>query len=493
MQRQDDMPDVSRPTSAVERRSGKRTTIFVVGGILVAVLAGVLLLRAFGVWQTDGPAKEKTMYTCPMHPEIIRDAPGSCPICGMNLVPMEQHKDHAAATTQATKYTCPMHPEIIRDAPGSCPICGMDLVPMERKEHELMESTVPGRATVSIDSEQRRRLGLRLGAVETRNLTREVRTSAKIVVDETRQARVTTKVEGWVDQLFVATTGQEVKKGQPLLTIYSPDLVSAQEEYLSALSTHTQLATGGTEARQGGDRLVAAARRRLELWDISDEQISRLEKSQRVEKYLTLYAPVGGWVIERMVLPGQKVMSSDPMLVIADLTQVWADADIYQSDLPHVRIGMSVDLTLPALPGKTIRGRVSFVTPTLDPETRTMRARLEVDNRELLLKPEMYATARLEDEIGPRLAIPTSAVIFTGSQTLAFRRGEGEQLVAAEIRLGERSGDYYEILSGLNEGDSVVTSANFLIDSESSLEAARAALTQNKTETAPTGHEGHQR
>lgn len=491
MQRQDDSPDLNRPTSATGRRSGTRRTVFVVGAVLVAVLAGVLLLRAFGVWQPDDPGKEKTQYTCPMHPEIIRDEPGSCPICGMDLVPLEKHEDQSAGAMQESQYTCPMHPEIIRDAPGSCPICGMDLVPMEKQENGAMESSVAGRATLSIDSEQRRRLGLRLGAVENRNLTRDVRTSAKIVVDETRQARVTTKIDGWVDKLYVATTGETVKKGEPLLTIYSPELVSAQEEYLSALATQAQLAASGAEARQGGDRLADAARRRLELWDISDEQVRRLEESQRVEKYLTLYAPVSGWVIERTVLPGQKVMAGEPMLVIADLTKVWAEADIYQSDLPHVSVGMSVEITLPALPGKTIQGRVSFVTPTLDPETRTMRARLEVDNRELLLKPEMYATAHLEHEIGLRLAIPTSAVIFTGTQTLAFRQGEGQQLVAAEIKLGERSGDYYELLSGLNEGDSVVTSANFLIDSESSLEAARAALTGKNAKAAPSGHEGH--
>lgn len=491
MQRQDDSADVGRPAATAGRRPGLRRTLFVVGAILVAVLAGMLLLRAFGVWQPDDPGKEKTQYTCPMHPEIIRDAPGSCPICGMDLVPMEKHEDPSAGATQVTQYTCPMHPEIIRDAPGSCPICGMDLVPMENHESSSDESQVPGRASVSVNDEQRRRLGLRLGAVEVRHLIREVRTSAKIVVDETRQVRMTTKIEGWVGELYVATTGQAVRKGERLLTIYSPELVSAQEEYLSALSTQAQLASGGADVRQGGDRLMAAARRRLELWDISDDQINRLESTKRVEKYLTLYAPSSGWVIERNVLPGQKVMSSEPLLVIADLTKVWADADIYQSDQPHVTIGMPVDLSLPALPGKTIRGRVTFVTPTLDPETRTMRARLEVDNREQLLKPQMFATARLEHDIGQKLAVPTSAIIFTGNQTLAFRQGAGYQLEAVEIQLGERSGDYYELLSGLNEGDSVVTSANFLIDSESSLQAARAALTQKKAGATPSGHEGH--
>lgn len=474
-------------------------------GVLAISLAGFFLFRGSGTSRDHEKSQDKvTMYQCPMHPEIIRDKPGSCPICGMDLVPMEDSDGHDAQAAsgaepagdnqgtagQATTYICPMHPNIVKDGPGSCPICGMDLVPEESGTSSSDESTVPGYSTVTVDAAKRGRMGLRLDIVEERALVRDIRTSAKILVDETRQVRVTTKIEGWVGELYVATTGQPVEKGDALLTIYSPELVSAQEEYLSALTTQAQLASSSDEAREGGSRLVEAARRRLELWDISDEQIKRLEDSRQVEKYLTLYAPSSGWMIERMVLPGQKVMPAEPLLVIAELSKVWADADIYQSDLPHVQVGMPVEITLPAWPGKTIDGRVTFVTPTLDPETRTMRARLEVSNKDMLLKPGMYATARLEHVIGRKLAVPISGVMFTGIRTLVFRQGTQQQLVPVEVQLGARSGDYYEVISGLNEGDSVVTSANFLIDSESSMAAARKALTKGQTAAQPE-HTGH--
>jgi len=481
------------PAATGRRRRHARRAALVIAGALALVAVGFIAWNSFDQDRpTDGVETTATRYQCPMHPTIIQDAPGSCPICGMDLVLMEEaHKATPEEAVAETQYQCPMHPTIIRDQPGSCPICGMDLVPMAKRDARGAESAVPGLAAVSIDPEHRRRMGLRLGRVEMRELSREVRTSARVLVDETRQHRVTAKIEGWVDKLYVSTTGQRVKQGEPLLTIYSPELVSAQEEYLSSLATQTQLAAGNPDARAGGNRLAEAGRRRLELWDISEEQIMRLEKTGHVEKYLTLYAPASGWVIERIVLPGQKVMSSEPLLVIADLTRVWADADIYQSDLPHIQVGLPVELTLPAWPGKVITGKVTFLSPTLDPDTRTMRARLEVDNPELLLKPEMYATARLQHELGRRLAVPTSGIIFTGTRTLAFREGADHRLFPVEVILGEHSGDYYEVMSGLNEGDSVVVSANFLVDSESSIKAAVEALAGAEPGETPSEHSGH--
>jgi Cu(I)/Ag(I) efflux system membrane fusion protein len=327
-------------------------------------------------------------------------------------------------------------------------------------------------------------MGLKLGTVEKRALTGAVRTSARIVANETRQHRVTTKIEGWVDKLFVATTGQAIKKGDPLLTLYSPDLVSAQAEYLIALD--------GVKTH-GGESLLAASRRRFELWDISDEQIDRLEKSGKAEKYLTLYAPASGWVTERMVLAGQKIMPGEPLMVISDLTEIWADADIYQSDLPHVKVGMPVEVTLPYWPGQVFTGQVSFITPTLNPMTRTLNARLEIHNPDLLLKPEMYATAILKLEHGEKLAVPTSAVLFTGTRNVAFRDVGDGHLAPAELKLGARSGDYYEVLEGLNEGDKVVVSANFLVDSESSMKAAVESLMKGGGggAKAQPGHAGH--
>ncbi|XHR29548.1 MAG: efflux RND transporter periplasmic adaptor subunit [Chthoniobacteraceae bacterium] len=382
----------------------------------------------------------------------------------------------AAVTKTAPKFHCPMHPSIVSDKPGKCSICGMDLVPIgEGAAPVSMKSGVSGLAVVSIAPQARQTMGLKLGTVEKRPLNREVRTSARIVADETRQWRVSTKIDGWIDHLFISYTGQEVQKGDPLLSIYSPALVSAQGEYLNALRAREK----GSAAL---DPLVAAARKRLELWDISDEQLATLIRTGKVEKTLTLYAPATGVVLTRDVLAGQKIAPGDPLMVIADLSTVWGDADIYQSDLANVKVGMPLSMTLPYWPGKASEGKVIFVSPTLDPETRTLKARLEIPNPAQLLKPGMFGDARLFYPLGENLALPASAVMFGGQRTYAFRDNGDTHLVPTEIQIGARSGDFYELLGGLHEGDRVVVSANFLVDSESNLKAALEAMAGNSSE-----------
>ena len=427
----------------------------------------------------------KQLYRCPMHPQIVRDQPGDCPICGMRLVPFTSEGgrgDRPVAPTEQTpkkiRYRSTMNPNEVSDHPGKDSM-GMDMVAFEVEAPSA--AAVKGLAPVTINAEARQRMGLTFGAVEKRALAKEIRTSARIVPDETRLFRVTTKVEGWVDQLFVNVTGQAVKKGQPLLSIYSPELVSTEEELLAARKMDRNLSDSPfPSVAQGGQDLVQAARRRLKLWDLTDSEIQRIETSGEIRKNLTLSAPASGFVLEKTVLQGQKIMSGDSLMVIADLSHVWGQADIYESDLPYIQVGMPAIITLPYWPGQTFAGSIVFLDAALNPQTRTLKARLDIPNPDLILKPEMFANARLDYSLGEKLAVPEGAVMQTGEHAFAFVAGEGDQIMPREITLGARSQGYFEVLSGLQEGDRVVTSANFLVDSESSLKAALQALTQEK-------------
>ena len=352
----------------------------------------------------------------------------------------------------AAKYHCPMHPQIIREQPGSCPICGMDLVPITEKK------TAPG--IVTLPPATRQRIGLQLGTIEKRTLAHELRTSARIVSDETRLYHVTLKTEGWIEHFHSIFVGKFIQKGEPLMKIYSPELLTAQTEFLNV-------------AKSGDANLVAATRRRLELLDMTTDQIDQLLRAGAPERTVTLYAPTSGYVAERNIASGHKAMPGEMLLTLADLSVVWADADIYESDLPLVKVGMPAEVTVNA---QSFTGQVTFVSPTLDPDSRTMKARIEIPNPAGTLKPEMFGTARLQFDLGEKLAIPVAAVLRTGERVYAFRDIGGDQLEPVEIKLGARAGDWFEVRSGLAAGDKVVTSANFLVDSESQLQAALAGI-----------------
>lgn len=331
-------------------------------------------------------------------------------------------------------------------------------------------SPPPGSVRLSADRQQF--LGVVLTPVNKRSLAREVRTVGRVEYDERKLAFVNTKFAGWIERLDVDFTGVYVRKGQTLMSIYSPDLVSAQEEYLLAMKAVRSMPEGASSSRE----LLDASRRRLLSWDIRESHIQDLERTGRARRTLDIHSPISGYVIEKMALQGLRVEPGMNLYKIADISRVWIDAAIYQYEVSLVKVGQEATVQLSYAPGETLTGRVAYVYPYLDEETRTVTVRIEFANPETKLKPGMYAEVLLRSDQGEALAVPKSAVLDTGSRKLVFvSRGEG-RFDPREIRTGYLAGDYYQVLEGLREGEQVVTSANFLIDSESQLSTATGQM-----------------
>ena len=326
--------------------------------------------------------------------------------------------------------------------------------------------------TISIPPERLQTIGVKYQPVTRRPLEKLIRTVGRVAVDERRLAKVTIKFHGWIEQLFVSATGDHVKKGQKLFTIYSPDLVATQEEYLLALQSRKQLGESEIpEVAAGSKDLLEATRHRLHLWDIGEEHIRDLERTKQVTKTLPLHSPISGTVISKNVLQGTHVEPGEELYTIADLSHIWILADIYEYELSFVKIGQQAAVTLSYDPGTVLSGQVGFVYPTLDPKTRTAKVRFELDNAEEKLKPDMYANVELRVSLGTKLAIPKEAVIESGKQQVVFLHHGGGKLEPRLIRTGVKTEEFLEVLEGLKEGEHIVTSANFLIDSESRLKS----------------------
>lgn len=351
------------------------------------------------------------------------------------------------------------HTEHPTAAPTAPAMPGMEMAPS--KEAAAMP---PGSVTLSPDRQQL--LGVVLTPVAMRPMTREVRTVGRVEYDERRLAFVNTKFAGWIERLDVDFTGVFVQKGQTLMAIYSPELVSAQEEYLLALKAVRSMPQGSSRG------LLEASRRRLLLWDVQAKHIDELERTGKTSRTLDIHSPISGYVIEKMALQGLRVEPGMNLYKIADISRVWIDAAIYEYEVPLIKLGQDAMVDLSYAPGEVLRGKVSYVYPYLDDKTRTVRVRLEFPNPHTALKPGMYADVVLKAERGDALAVPQTAVLDTGSRKLVFvSRGEG-RFDPREIKTGYLAGGYYQVLEGLAEGEKVVTSANFLIDSESQLSTA---------------------
>ena len=415
-------------------------------------------------------------YHDPMHPAYKSDKPGIAPDCGMKLEPVYADEGPAAERPAGERkvlyYRDPKAPNYKADKPGLNPETGNDLEPVYAGEPSAMP---PG--TVQISPEKQQLIGVKFGTVEMASAGRDIRAAGKVAWDETRVARVHTKVEGWIDQVFVDFVGELVEKGRPLLTLYSPELLATQQEYLLALRSrevlHHSTMPGVTDYSRS---LMEAARRRLELFDLTPAQIDEIARENRPRKNITVFAPIAGYVTNRNAFPNQRILPDTELYTLVDLSRVWVVADVFEYEAPHVAVGQAVTVVLPLLGGRRVAGRIGYIQPQVDPMTRTLKVRVELDNPGMALKPEMFAEVELRVASGSRLSVPAEAVLDSGRvKTVFVDRGNGF-FEPRRVQTGERMGDRVEIVSGLKAGERIVVSGNFLIDSESQLKAAAAGM-----------------
>jgi RND family efflux transporter MFP subunit len=405
----------------------------------------------------------------------------------------DAHAGHTQAD-HAEVWTCVMHPEIRQPGPGQCPLCGMDLV-LEQAEPAAPAPALAGdpaetpRAPIQLDARRRQMLGVRLVTVDTAPIERHIRAVGVVRYDETRLSEVNLKLDGWVSKLHVNSTGQAIRRGQPLLDLYSPDLVATGQEYLLALSTReTMQSSQVPDARVQSDRLVESARQRLALWDLPADAIERIERTGTADGTVTLRSPSTGIVIEKPVVEGMRAAAGQTLYRIADLSRVWVEAEVFESDAPFIRLGTTATVTMDAWPGERLTGRAVYIYPFVEEATRAIRVRFEFVNPGQRLKPGMFANIELAASLGSGVLIPTEALLDSGREQVVFvAEGDG-YFAPRQVRTGHRVGDRVQIIDGLAPGETIASGAAFFLDSESQLRAAAggwdAQAAQTETGTA---------
>lgn len=441
--------------------------------LIVGLAIGKFFLGGTGS-SSDSQERKILYYQDPMNPANTSPTPKKAPD-GMDFVPVYEDQKGGSGQKKIAYYQDPMHPWFTSDKPGTAPDCGMDLVPVYEGDENV--------EGIKIDPVTVQNIGVKIETVKKQKLNNVIRTTGKVDFDETKVTTITTKIMGWVEKLFVDYTGKYISKGQPLFEIYSPELVSTQEEYLQAIRYLKKVSNSSDDVKNNAQELVNSAKRRLLYWDISEKDIDEIEKNNTPKKTLTIYSPVNGTVVDKMVFKGQQIMAGMELYKVADLSNVWVMADIYQVDLPWIKLGQKVDLELSYLPGKTYKGTVTYIYPYLNEETKTIKVRTEVKNTSNYdFKPGMFATVKLVSPISvDAVVVPDQAIIRTGERTIAVMSLGGGYFDPREVKLGVSSDGLVQVLEGIKEGEKIVISSQFLIDSESNL---KAAIQQMR------GHEG---
>jgi len=445
-------------------------------GILIGAAATYFIAPMVRTSGDEVPEGEKQLYSCGMHPEVISDKPGNCPICGMKLTPIKSTAQNTGQIQTGERkilyWRAPMDPTEIYEKPGKSKM-GMDLVPVYEGEE------AGGAGSITIDGALQQNMNLRIAKVERRDISRVIRAYGEVTYAEDKEFSVNTKISGWIEKLHVNTMGQRVRKGQPLLEIYSPELVSTQEEYLLALNNYEKLSSSPYESvRNNAKKMLTLARDRLKYWDISESEIDNIKETGKSNRTILLKSQTTGIVTHKAVVEGDKVSPGMDLFHIADLSKIWVEASVYESELPLIKVGQKAELELDHVMGQNLEGKVDFIYPYLDKKSRANRVRLVFNNKDLLLKPDMYATVRIASHAASdSLAIPSEAVIHSGKRKIVFvTMGDGK-FEPREIKIGAESEDgYIQIISGLFDGEQVVVSGQFLLDSESQTREAIAKM-----------------
>jgi len=412
-----------------------------------------------------GAANAKDVYYCPMHKTYHSDKPGNCPICSMKLVKLE-NGDTPSATEAAIKMPA---------APGPAPAS-----PQNHQDTGIF-----------IPPEKQQLIGMRSVPAEMGTLTKDLRIVGKVSYDETRLTHIHTKVSGYIEEVFADSVGKPVRAGEPLFTIYSPDLVATEQDYLLALRSRELLrASTIASAAQGSENLIAAARERLRLWDVTDQEIQSLENEGKVKRAIAVYSPVTGVVMERAAYHhGTFVDPTKDLFTIVDLSRVWVLGEVYETDLPLIRTGQAAEIELPYSGSRRkIQGRVDFIYPFLDPKSRTVQVRMEFPNPNLSLKPEMFTNISMSASIGRQVLIPQDALMDTGTEQYVFIDKGNGYVEPRKVKASAEAGEKLGIQEGLKPGERVVTGANFIVDSESRLKGALAGM--GAPSKAATGSSG---
>ncbi|MEJ5166732.1 MAG: efflux RND transporter periplasmic adaptor subunit [Thermoanaerobaculia bacterium] len=405
--------------------------------------------------------KEDIKYHCPMHPTYISNKPGDCPICGMKLVPIERE--------EKIQYTCPMHPEVISEKEGKCPKCGMDLVPVEKNKEQKVSSLGEVKTKENVLAAS----GIEKEKAYKGKLSSIIKTVGYVLPDERRVKTYYTKVSGWIEKLYLNFEGQYIEKGQPILSIYSQELYSAQSEFLSAKKAYEESKSSEFEVfRKSTKILYENSKRKLLLLDVPDDFIEKLEKEGEIQKNITLYSPFSGFVIGKDVYEGKKIESGMELFKIADLSVVWIEGSVYEAVAPFISLKQRSIIELPFDPSYKKEVELSYIYPYINEDTRTIKVRLEVENKDLKLMPNMYVDLKIKLKEEEGIIIPSSAIIDTGLKKIVFVEMGENNFVGREIEVSLIEDEKTIIKSGLKEGEVVASRGLFLLDSEARIGAA---------------------